>query len=69
MAKFGTFTIGSLDALSEYTGDHMESEKELVRIYKQGSIEAGTYDPTHPGGSLVAVVRLEAGQEVKRIAD
>lgn len=69
MAKFGTFTIGSKEPLAEYEGHYMESEKELVRIFKQGSFEAGTYDPTHPAGALVAVIRLGPGQEIKKIAD
>lgn len=69
MAKFAAFMIGGSEALEEYEGHYMESEKELVRIYKQGTMDAGTYDPTHPGGALVAVLRLAPGQEAKKISD
>jgi hypothetical protein len=69
MAKFASFVIGGSEPLEEYEGHHMEAEKEFVRIYKQGTIDLGTYDPTHPEGTLVAVIRLAAGQEVKKIKD
>jgi hypothetical protein len=69
MAKFGHFQAGAATPLAQFEGDSMEMEKQFVRIYKSGSTDLGTYDPTHPTGTLVAAICLDKGQYVKKTSD
>jgi hypothetical protein len=69
MAKFGLFKSGDSSPIREFEGDSMEMEKEFVKVHKSGSIDLGTYDPTHPLGKQVFAARLEQGQYVMEISD
>lgn len=62
MARFGRFTLGQEQPDEVYEGDSMELEKGCVNIF------IGDH-PFDLLAKLVAVVRLDRGQSVRRIVN
>jgi hypothetical protein len=62
MAKFGRYTIPGMGPADEFDGDSMQQEGEYVKIWKTDPKK-----PLHP--ELVAAIRLDKGQFVKKISD
>jgi hypothetical protein len=62
MAKFGHFKSGIDKPLVEYEGDLMKRDKEFVEVRMFGDVH-------NPSGTLVAVVRLDKGHDVRKISD
>jgi hypothetical protein len=63
--KFGWFEFGNNEPFDTYDGDRMMLDKEFVRIW-EGPPNSDAMDSN---GNLVAAIRLEKGQCVRKITD
>jgi hypothetical protein len=61
VAKFALCKPPTLGQLAEYEGDYMKMDKEYVQIWMFGTTE-------NISGKLVAAIRLDKGQDVRKVS-
>ena len=64
MPKYGWFKTALKTPNVIYEGDYMRIDKEYVQIWRYGTAAAS---PGH--NDLIAVIRLDKGQDVREIID